>query len=157
MRDVTVGGGTTTVIPTMGRTAIAEVRRLEAAVLLEPQTPIVTEHVLHAGLYARTIAVPAGVVITGALVKIATLLIVQGDVDVYLGDEVRSLSGYNVVPASAGRKQAFAAIGNVDMTMIFPTDAETVDEAERQFTDELELLASRRDGDNVTLITGEKR
>ena len=35
------------------------------------QVPIETRHVLHAGMYARTICIPAGVLITGALVKVA--------------------------------------------------------------------------------------
>jgi len=91
------------------------------------------------------VMVPAGVLITGVLIKIATLLIVQGDALVYIGGEPTRLNGYNVVPAAAGRKQAFIAESDVYLTMIFPTDALDVDEAERQFTDEVELLVSRKE------------
>ena len=39
-----------------------------------PQVAIQTTHHFHAGLYSRTIRIPAGVMITGALIKIPTLL-----------------------------------------------------------------------------------
>jgi hypothetical protein len=132
-------------IPAMSEAAIGKVRELESIAVMLPQVPIGTDHVLHAGLYARTVMVPAGVLITGVLIKIATLLIVQGDALVYIGGEPTRLNGYNVVPAAAGRKQAFIAESDVYLTMIFPTDALDVDEAERQFTDEVELLVSRKE------------
>ena len=143
-------------IPAMSPEAIDKVRRLEAVVLVMPQTSIVTDHVIHGGMYSRTVMIPAGTVITGALIKIPTLLIVQGDATVYIGDEPMVLSGYNVVPAAAGRKQAFVAHTDTWLTMIFPSDAKDVGLAEEQFTDENYLLASHRDTEinNIT-ITGE--
>src|SRR3954451_13515341 len=60
-------------IDTMSPAAIDQVRRLEDAALQLPQVAIETGHVLHAGLYARTIQIPAGVLLTGALIRIATL------------------------------------------------------------------------------------
>jgi hypothetical protein len=101
------------------------------------------------------VRVPAGVVITGALIKVATLLVAHGAAIVYVGDEPLHLSGHTVLPASAGRKQAFVALSDVHLTMIFPTNARTVAEAEAQFTDEPELLASRRDDRNRIVVTGE--
>jgi hypothetical protein len=99
---------------------------------------------------------PGRTVITGALIKIPTLLIVQGDATVYIGDEPMVLSGYNVVPAAAGRKQAFVAQRIRWLTMIFPSDVKDVGLAEEQFTDENHLLASHRDtGINNITITGE--
>jgi len=142
MADLTIARP---VIPVMSEEAIGKVRQLESIATTLPQVPIRTDHVLHAGIYARTVMVPAGVMITGVLIKVATLLIVQGDALVYAGGEPIRLSGYNVVPATAARKQAFIAQSDVYLTMIFPTDARDVDEAERQFTDEIELLASRKE------------
>jgi hypothetical protein len=41
-------------------------------------------------------------------------------------------------------------------TMMFPTTHKTVEEAEKQFTDEYDLLASHRDEKfNYTVVTGE--
>ena len=143
-------------IPAMSEAAIDKVRRLESLALETPQIAIDTQHVIHAGMYARTVYVPAGVMITGALIKIATLLVVHGDADVYVDGESIRLEGYNVLPASAGRKQAFVALTDLHLTMIFPSRAKNVADAELQFTDECDRLSSRRDVDsNRTIITGE--
>lgn len=132
-------------IPAMTPEAIDKVRRLEECVLALPQVELETRHALHGGMYARTIRIPAGVIITGALIKVPTLLIVQGKASVYVGlDEPLHLDGYNVLPASAGRKQVFVAVTDTWLTAVFATKATTVDEAERAFTDEHERLATRR-------------
>jgi hypothetical protein len=143
-------------IAAMGDAAIDQVRRLESLARELPQVALETSHVLHAGLYARTVFVPAGVVITGALVKLATLLVIEGDVLVHVDGEPLRLRGHQVLPAAAGRKQAFFAQADTHITMIFPTAARSVAEAEREFTDEAERLASRRDdARNRTISTGD--
>lgn len=141
-------------IPTMSPKAIDKVRELEARLMQEPQAEVVTHHVLHAGLYARTVLIPAGAVITGAEIKRATTLVIAGHVRVFDGDHVSSIAGYQVVPASAGRKQAFVAIEDTHLTMLFATQAKTVAEAEAEFTDEVDLLMSRH-GKNIEIVTGE--
>jgi hypothetical protein len=114
-----------------------------------------TEHVIHAGMYARTIAMPKEMVLTGALIKRATLVIVTGSAAVLVGREWLKLEGYNVIPASAGRKQVFVSYSPVIITMLFPTQARTVEEAEREFTDDADRLLSRRQDANTVLITEE--
>lgn len=147
---------TTNKIPAMTHVAIDNVRQLEAAVLKVPQTKIPTDHVFHAGVYARTIMIPAGVVLTGALIKKATLLILSGDAVVYVGDNAKEVLGYHVFAASANRKQAFVARSDTYLTMVFATDLQTVDEVEDAFTDEAEFLFSRKeDAVNNILVTGE--
>lgn len=143
-------------LPAMSAKALATVRAFAAEELQEPQVDLDTTHVLHGGVYSRTVCLPAGTTITGAPIKIATQVIIQGDVVVWLGSESRRVAGYNVLPASAGRQQVFAAIRETFITMLFPTKAKTVEEAEREFTDEADTLASRRDGArNQIVITGE--
>lgn len=143
-------------LPAMSVSAVAQVRRLEDRAARQPQVAIDTRHVLHAGVYTRTVRVPAGVRITGALVKIPTQLVVSGDVDVFTGTEVQRITGYAVLSASPGRKQVFVSHTDTYLTMIFATDAKTVAEAEAEFTEEADRLASRRaDTPNLTLITGE--
>ncbi len=137
---VETGCGSSHVIAAMSDTAIDTVRRLEAAALEHPQVSIAVDHFLHAGLYSRTVLVPAGVMIT-----VPTLLIVRGDTTVYVGDGTMRLEGYHVVRADAGRKQAFVAHGDTHLTMIFPTQAATVEEAEREFTNEVDKLQSRQE------------
>lgn len=143
-------------IPAMSIEAVDKVRHLEAKVLAMPQVAIFTDHVLHAGLYSRTIMIPAGTILVGALIKIPTLLIVQGEAVIEIGDECIGLQGYAVLPASAGRKQVFVARTDTYLTMVFVCSATDVGEAEKQFTDEFEILGSHRDPDlNRTTITGE--
>ncbi len=142
-------------VPAMSPAAIARVRELEDHLLAtQPQFALKMWHHLHkeAGLYARTCLLPSDRMMTGALIKIATLLIVEGNAFVCLGDDVRELNGYTILMASAGRKQAFRAITDTKITMIFPTKAQTLAEAEREFTDEWERLAP---GDAETFTTGE--
>lgn len=142
--------------PKMPEHAIEDVRKLETLLKEMPQSDLATDHVFHAGLYARTICLPAGHVLTGALIKRSTLLIVSGDCQAFTGENTLRLVGYHVIPASAGRKQVFLAYENTSITMIFPTQAKTVEDAENEFTDEAHLLISREQGeqDSIT-ITGE--
>lgn len=144
------------VIPSMGVMAIDKVRALETEMRKMPQGPVDTHHVLHAGQYARTVMIPAGTLITGALIKIATILIVCGDCTVFVGDDVVRLTGYNVMATGARRKQAFIAHSDTYLTMVFATKAETIEQAEDEFTDEGDMLLSRSEvGRNTILITGE--
>jgi hypothetical protein len=98
--------------------------------------------------------IPKGVLLTGALIKISTLLIISGEVIVYIDSKPVKLSGYNVFPAASKRKQAFLAITDTYLTMIFKTNSRSTQEAEEEFTDESHLLSSRRLGaKNDILIT----
>jgi hypothetical protein len=144
------------VIGRMSECAIDTVRKLEEFSLKNAQTKMLTRHVFHAGIYSRTITIPAGVWLTGAYIIVPTLLIVSGHALVFCGETWIEIDGYRVVPASAGRKQAFVAIADTDLTMNFATSATTVEEAENEFTNEAERLMSRHaDAENFVIITGE--
>ena len=92
----------------------------------------------------------------GQAFKVPTVLILSGEVTVLANDRAIEIQGYQVIPASSDRKQAFVAHTNTELTMIFATAATTVEEAEAEFTSEPELLASRQSSAlNVTIITGE--
>lgn len=108
----------------------------------EVQVPM--EHCLHAGMYARTCRLPANMVITSVLVKIPTLLIVNGACVVLAGEEWREIRGYVVIQASAGRKQIYVTTEPTEITMVFPSNAKNVEEAEDEFSDESANLLSRR-------------
>lgn len=115
-----------------------------------------TDHIIHGGMYIRTLNLPANVDMMGSLILKATVLIVCGSCSMLAGDERVELNGYNVLPGCAGRKQLFTTRSPVVMTMIFPTSARTVKEAENEVFAEADLLQSRQDasGDTV-IITGE--
>lgn len=142
-------------LPAMAASDVARVQELQDYLLQLDQVSIQTTHHFHAGLYSRTIRVPAGVVITGALIKIPTLLIFSGYATIYVGGESLDLCGYHVLPGQAGRKQVFAAHLDTDLTMVFATTATTIEQAEAEFTDETNSLMSRQQCADVTHITGE--
>jgi hypothetical protein len=103
------------------------------------------EHALWAGMYARTARLAPGQAITSVLIKLPTLLIVHGDCWVLSGDKWHALRGYNVIQASANRMQCYVTISETQITMLFPSNAKTVEEAEAEFTDEAHELLSRRE------------
>lgn len=142
-------------LPAMNNDEVAKVRALESQLAQMPQVPIATQHHFHAGVYARTIRIPAGVMLTGALIRIPTLLILSGHATVFIGGEAYELAGYHVLPGQAGRKQAFLAHTDTDLTMTFATQAKTVEQAEEEFTAETNLLLSRRQATNSICISGE--
>jgi hypothetical protein len=137
--------------------SIDKVNRLAVAIKerLQP-CPFVTEHTLHGGLYTRTVRLPADTVCAAVLIKVPTMLIIAGSADVYSNDEVIHVDGYTVLPGARGRKIAFTTYSEVAMSMVFPTAAKTVDEAQREFTDEHErLVPLSKAEDHLVLITGE--
>jgi hypothetical protein len=143
-------------IPAMSEAAIDRVRVLEAEVLKLPQLQLTTHHVLHGGMYARTVTLPAGSVITGVFIRVPTMLVVNGHAVVNTSNEGMTLVGHNVLAASAHRRQAFMAIEETHLTMVFATQAQTVEQAEDEFTNEAHLLISRHaDAINHITITGE--
>lgn len=118
------------------------------------------EHVLHAGMYARTCRLDAGVAIVSVLIKIPTMLIVHGGAFVFAGDRWYKITGYQCMPASARRKQVYVTFEPTEITMVFPSEARTVAEAEREFTDEADSLLSRQpdqqDNGDIVIVTGVK-
>ena len=109
-----------------------------------PQTLLVTEHLIHGGMYARTIRREFDSVTIGSLINRATILIVNGSCSMLIGDRRVELTGYNVLAGLPGRKSFSWAHGPVEMTMIFPTSAQTVEEAENEVFAEADCLLSRR-------------
>ena len=132
--------------------AIARVRMLEEKIRQHPQKEFTTEHVFHAGLYSRSVRIPEGVVFTSVLIKCPTLLIVNGSFMVFTENEWRRLNGYNVIPAEGGRKQVYITLSEIELTMIFPTNAKTVEEAEAEFTDEADNLQSRTQKNGIVFM-----
>jgi hypothetical protein len=108
-------------------------------------------------MYARTIRRGPGVVAVGSVILRATILIISGDCSLLDGDGwTRRLTGYNVLPGMAGRKSLSLTHSEVEMTMIFPTSAITIEEAENEIFGEADKLASRKDGSNDQVtITGQ--
>ena len=121
-----------------------------------PQTEVVTEHLLHGGMYARTIRRGPGVVAVGSLILRSTILIINGNFSILIDGKRTDLTGYNVLAGLSGRKSFSLTHGPVEMTMIFATQAATVEEAENEIFAEADQLCSRRNGSqDQIMITGQ--
>jgi hypothetical protein len=142
-------------LPPTAPDVVYKLRDVQMVEMEKKQVPIYTEHLLHAGMYSRTITMPPNVKLIGAFIKIPTLVTVVGTARVLVGKEWVEVDGYAVLPASAGRKQIFVSKTAVIISMAFPTKVQTIEQAEREFTDEAEILLSRRQDLNKVTITGE--
>jgi hypothetical protein len=138
----------------MSAETLDELMKFQAGELALPQLEVCTEHILHGGLYLRTIRLAPLTRLVGALVRIQTTLIVNGKTRVFTGDGWIELEGYHIIPAQAGRKQIFETQEETSITMIFRTDAQSVEQAEEQFTSEHESLMSRNSSTDTVVITG---
>lgn len=143
-------------LPPMTAAGMDRMFALEATIKEMPQVTYATKHVIHAGIYSRTICIKAGVAVVGVRIKVPSQLVVSGHCVISHGDSSVECNGYDVIAAPAGRKTAVLAYTDTYVTMMFGTDAATVEEAERQGTDDYESLSSHRDEyDNIIVITGE--
>lgn len=135
---------------------LAQIEIAHQALLQVPDVAIATEHLLHGGMYVRTIRLKEGVVSIGSRIKRPTVVIINGPCSV-LGDAgwIR-FEGYNVIAGSAGRKMLRVTRGYCELTAIVATQAKTIREAEDELYYQADQLLSRQDDSNDTItITGE--
>ena len=121
------------------------VAEMQSAVLALPQVVLDTSSLLHGGMYARTIRIPAGTMLTGALTAMDNICIVHGDITVTTDEGVQRLTGYHVLPAKSGARRAGITHSETHWTTLIPTDATTVDDAECALTKEADMLQTRRE------------
>lgn len=122
-----------------------KVAALEDAILHHPaQVLLNAEHLVHGGMYARTMFIPAGTVLTGALVNSDNVCVMCGDITVTTTEGPKRFSGFHVIPAPAGHKRAGFAHSDTYWTALFRTDLKEVADIEDSLTDESGRLMSRR-------------
>lgn len=124
-------------------------------ILKYEQCPVHTRHLIHGGIYARTIVLEPNTKMVGSIITRPTILVVQGRTSVLSGEGRIELDGYSVLAGEAGRKQFFWTHSEVEMTMLVRTDARTVEEAEDEVFGEADQLISHREGSESCIITGE--
>jgi hypothetical protein len=122
------------------------VRQLEDYLVGLPQVDLGTSHVVHGGMYARTVLIPAGTTMTGAMTNADNICVVCGDITVTTDDGPMRLVGFHVLPAKAGAKRVGVAHADTYWTALFVTDKADILDIEAQLTDESERLLTRRDG-----------
>ena len=120
-----------------------KVRALEDEVLALPQVDLSTTHVLCGGIYARTITIPAGVVLTGAAHKKDHVCVAQGDITVLTDDGPKRLHGQHVLATKAGMKRAGVAHAETRWTTLCRTDLTDLAAIEDELVEEPEKLQTR--------------
>ena len=96
------------------------------------ETPLPVEQHLHAGVYTRTGCQKAGVACATALVKVPTQLIVCGRARIYCENDVFEVNGYRVLEGLPGRQMVVVTLEDTWATVLFATNAKTVEEAEAE-------------------------
>jgi len=142
------------VFPAPSPKTLNSIMRLQEVMATLPQIDLPTEHLIHGGMYARTIRRDLDSVTIGSLINKATILIVNGSCSMLIGDRRVDLEGYNILDGMPGRKSFSIARGPVEMTLICPTSATTVAEAENEIFAEAGQLVSRRDScpNTITIV-----
>lgn len=123
--------------------ALDEINRLEEAILELPQVDLKTSHLLIGGMYARSIFIPAGTVLTGATHKKDHVNIVQGDITVTTDEGMKRLIGMHTLATRAGAKRAGFAHADTRWTTISRTDKTVIEEIEAELVEEAERLQTR--------------
>lgn len=105
------------------------------------------EHWIDDGVYYRATYLQPGTVIVSSMMKVPTTIVVVGNCLVTVGDHVEHLLGMKHIKASANRRVAYRSLdGGVFILMYFKVaSATTVEEAEKEMTDEYNLLTNHRE------------
>lgn len=129
----------------LGMPSVESVRALEAAILQHPQIDLPTDHIIHGQVSARTIFIPAGTVLTGALTNLDNICVVFGDITVTTDDGPVRLTGFNVLPAKAGAKRAGVTHADTWWCTLHHTEQTSVEAVEDEMTNEAWGLLTRGD------------
>lgn len=120
------------------------IERLEAAMLEAPQVAIETSHVLSGGVYARTIRIPAGTLLTGLVHKHDHVNVCVGDITVWTEQGMKRLTGHNVLPTKAGAKRAGYAHADTYWTTLSRTDQTELAAIEDEQVENVDRLQTRQ-------------
>lgn len=130
-------------LDTQHRPEVEAAKEIEKSLRQLPQIDLNTSHVVFGRMCARTIYIPAGVALVGALTRCDNICIVSGDVLVTTDEGPKRLSGYNVIPAKAGAKRTGYALADTYWTTIWFTDLTDIRAIEDEMTEESEMLQTR--------------
>lgn len=122
----------------------AKVKRLEAILSEFPQVDMATTHVLSGGVYARTVFIPAGTVVTGATHRKDHICVIDGDVETVLDGVPQRIAGRLVLKGEAGVKRAVYAHEDTLWTTICQTELTDIAKIEEELVEEPETLQTRK-------------
>lgn len=91
------------------------------------------EHCFKGGMYARTIYIPKGMIITGRLHYVDHInFLMEGKLQVTIGKETQIISAPAIIPADGGFKKAAVALENSMWVSVHTTETTDVDAAEEE-------------------------
>ena len=123
-----------------------QIEQAEQALLTFPQVVLETWHHFADGLVARTIMIPAGTVLTGAVHKAEHLNVCFGDIDVMTDAGMQRLTGYHVIPSLPGTKRIGRTYSDTLWTPVHlnPGNERDIAKLEDALVEDAHRLQSRR-------------
>jgi hypothetical protein len=110
-----------------------EIERLEAHLREQPQVAIATRHYFAAGLYAREILIPAGVLLTGRVHRQEHLNILsQGEITVWTEEGIRRLKAPYTLVSRPGTKRVGLAHSDTVWTTVHACQLTDIAAIERE-------------------------
>ena len=119
---------------------IEKVEAFEKLLEQLPQVDLNTTHALAGEVYSRTIFIPAGVTLTGAIHNKNHINIMCGDITVSTDTGMKRLRGYNVFPTKAGMKRVGYAHADTYWTTVLHTKETELNKIEEDATPEYAKL-----------------
>ncbi len=109
---------------------IQDILKLENEILKYPQVELPLKHEFVDGVYARSMFIPAGTILTGAVhSKDCFSVIRYGELIIYTEDGMKQVKAGDMLPSTAGIKRAGYAIEDTYITgfMANPTNETNLD------------------------------
>lgn len=110
----------------------ADIKNFGDKCLEYPQVDLSVQQYLHAGMYTRSILIPAGTIATGMEVCVDTISVVCGDITVRGEAGIKRYTGYHVLPGCAGKRRIGVAHSDTYWVTVFPTKQSTAEGAYRE-------------------------
>lgn len=136
---------------------VAESYRVAKEIAKLPQLRIPIVHSLHGGVYTRTAKIPAGATVVSVMIDTETTVLAHGDWQVWQDGQWITFEGFQVIPGAVGRRQIARALTDCVITMLFPSNAMTVDEAEQEMSHEFAMLQSQDGQPDIVINTHKDR
>jgi hypothetical protein len=110
---------------------IDKIQRFEDMLFKLPQVPLQTTHEFCDGIYARTLCIPAGVVLTGAIHRSENFLLVRsGDITVWTEEGMKRAQAGAMVKSLPGAKRVGYAHSDTLLTTFHPNPTNETDPEE---------------------------
>jgi hypothetical protein len=121
----------------MGNLAMKDkILELEDHIAAMPQIEGRVDHIFSDGLYARTLYIPAGTVLTGKVHKRDHInFLMKGTIRVMTDEGMKLLEAPQIIPSKKGIKRAGFSITDTEWTTVHATTATDVETAEDELVE----------------------